>query len=679
MATYGIDIYGTTLYGTPSGVQFSAAPFLVQPFNYGRLILTWNNPPGDWAQFRLVRNPKGFPAAYNDGDVLLDIRKINLTDITPASPASYDDSTLVPGRFYYYSIFVNDSSLDPGSGVWWRAGDAYNQTVADKGWRDRFWSFIPNQYKRLDPTTDLLDQIDQENYQLKRFLDIFGYHADMLETQQEALLGINNPDEFSYAAIAAAGQQLGINTEYELGPRIARSRVKNATYIDQQKGTTSGLQNLMSAASGWVVDIVEGQNYLLSADQSSFVNPVFPGWDQWTNWPAGAIVSYNGNLFQAKTGGAFGAAQAPATTRSNNTWWTVLFDYNTTAEYNPRTGGQSTWYSYYTSGGTGTAGTIRLGAGFQSATDSSQNTANAYVITNTSGVTASMVTQSVAPIIAPTWSNITAYVENNYVTYGGNAWRATKSNTGVTPGTSSAWTLAAGTTVFSPTIDPRQIIADGIPMRPSDAGWYWIASYYIYAVGTSVPVAATVDWYDAYGNYVCSWSKPTNPTEWDSFAAGTLGNDINSVFMERGPAWSGTSGAIARSGLGYVYRNMTSAGQAIAVVNGYSSNRTIGCTVRHFPTVGTANMGCGLIGRYVDANNYIRLGQQHLLQYISGTPTTIVDLSTLSPSQVFKDGDRMALKMNGTALTIYKNNVQIWTGTAAASTTGTYHGIWEAY
>jgi phage tail-like protein len=611
MATYGIDFYLRSKYGTATGVQYSAYPFVANEYQYGRLLLSWVQPSGDWTLFRLVKNLIGFPAYSDEGEVLYDLNK----DIDGAPPTQYDDLDCPPGNFYYYSIFVGVGSSDPNTATWWRAGNAMNMSVIDEGWTDKMWDLIPRIFQRGDSSTNITDELTDENETLKRFLDIFGYQMNILSTDGQALRNVNDSDRVSYMAIPELGKQLGVDIEPELGPKVARTRVKNAVYINQLKGTTQGIQALISAATGWDADIEEGANMLLNSDQASFIHPTYNQWNAFINYAIGDRVAFNANIYQANVGN-YGTS--PPNTRTNNTQWNYVGDSANSVE-NPMTRGQYTWGVLYSGAVNAWAadpqnGHIRLSVGFQSPLDSTVYYSNALFVTNKSGSTTDVTASSVAPINAQAWSSSIAYVVGNYVTSGGKNYRALQNHTNKAPATNIDYWRESNR-VVNTSIDPHQIITDGIPIRPEDRGATFTASAYTMlhgiAGGTPAFVRVYIQWYDEYGTLIGTISNSTNVSAYDNFIAGTLGSNMASA---SGPSGVWTSqAAIARTGLGYVYRNTTTNGYYITLNSITGADKIVAVTSKRFATTGGSSAtGNGIIFRYSDANNFYRLRQDRL-------------------------------------------------------------------
>lgn len=502
---YGVDIYGTVLYGYSQPKSLSVEPFIATQTDYGRITLSWASPNDtSWNKLRLVRSTDGYPSTPSDGTVLLEAR-------TDSIRTSYDDAALTQGVIYYYSVFMSQDAAvyDAGTtyiqsavvfyngtywfslqasnlnhtpaigSVWWApttyfptwypAGSVASLTVKNHGYSTRLYDRTPQPYKIVK--SDLFSNTIIDNPALARYLSLFGYQLDYMKTEYDQLLSMNDVDLVSADNLEWLGRQFGVNTDYISSPRLRRNRIKNASVNYRLKGTWNGIHNEIAAITGWDSELEIGPNMLLNSDQSAFAHPVYDLWNADTNYFVNQFVSYNGfnykNIVASK-----GAAQAPTGTNSSNTWWQVQVNsLDTTTLLNPSTKGFSTWGRYLNSGITSTLG---VAVGTPHPTIASTNTWNSlhFAVTNSpvSGLTG---VQSIATLSTPTWTNATNYVTNNYVLYNTFYYKALRasgpaSSIGfVTPGTNDLyWELQASNVG----VGRGQFVRDGIPL-PRQITW----------------------------------------------------------------------------------------------------------------------------------------------------------------------------------------------------------------
>ena len=265
MARYGIDYYGLANYGsgTASVVDFDASPVLATPTGYGQITITWVPPSGDWSRLRLVRNTYGFPLSVDDGAVVADEPK-NL------SLGSYVDTGEIPndiglrqGISYHYSIFV----LSTQDEIWIKAGNALGISVKDYGSLDFMYNNLPAVYRNTQLAT-ITD--NNENPDLRSFLSIFSFAHDLYKTNAE--LAYKSYDtSIAYAPIIPEMmRQFGLAYEPELGLQQSRIFLRNAIYINKQKGSLQGLKDFIKAFTGYDEITNPGKNLMLDYNDSSF-------------------------------------------------------------------------------------------------------------------------------------------------------------------------------------------------------------------------------------------------------------------------------------------------------------------------------------------------------------------------------------------------------------------------
>jgi hypothetical protein len=144
---FGTVPYGTSYFGNPSPgaagnvlANFSAAPVTQSTILYSFINLTWNKPTNG-TNLQLVRNFTSLPVDQNDGILLFN---------TPLSGSLtfFTDRTLTinsQGRFVYYSLFVEDSSLN-----WWRSADWQVILPFQYDYGAWLFSLLPQFYQELD-------------------------------------------------------------------------------------------------------------------------------------------------------------------------------------------------------------------------------------------------------------------------------------------------------------------------------------------------------------------------------------------------------------------------------------------------------------------------------------------------------------------------------------------------
>lgn len=521
MAVYGVDFYGKSKYGPNIEVDFSVQPFYVVRSDYSKVVLSWTPPSNVSAYIRLVRNSIGWPSREDDGKILL------TNDVsTEGAISSYVDSDIVPGHYYYYGIFaalhpawsatiaynygdvvghvgkfytvtnaVGNIGQEPNvSGTYWTdstadanwvvAGAVSNLVVADNGYQDRLYKLIPRPYKGAD---NFVTEVEDENPPLYDFLKTFSYHLDEIKTNYDKLLDVNNWLKATEPQAQSLAAQFGVDNDPTLPAHFRRTRLRDSAHLYREKGTQGGLRGILNAALGWDADIVIGPNLMLNDDQTNFAHPVFDAWNPSVNYagpvpavlngPAavpGQRVQYNGNIYSANTGGAYGDAQRPTGIATSNTWWTwVNNDITDSSLYNPTTGGVSTWgVRSFTPTVVLPAGGLALSVGLPDALNSGQTTNNAGYAKNNSATLIDLGVESIAPVVAPAWIIDHAYAANAYVTYNSRVWRSlTANNIGIQPATDAYYWSEVYIDTLNGIDFPKQVVCDGIPTPLPIPSW----------------------------------------------------------------------------------------------------------------------------------------------------------------------------------------------------------------
>lgn len=519
---YGVDIYGTILYGRSQERSLSVEPVLISQTDYGRLSLSWQSPNEEsWRRLRLVRNTDGFPSHPDDGTVVLETT-------VEAVRTSFDDIGLAQGYIYYYSVFMSqeapewdntppteypvgaivtndgaywlcisegNSGHEPvvGSGfwvattykpIWYPAGNAAALAIKDQGYSIRLYDRSPQPYKTV--TSDLFANVSVDNPYFLKYLSLFGFALNDMKTEYDNLLLVNDTDFVSAANLDKLGAQFGLTTDYISSPRLRRSRVRNVSVNYRLKGTEQGLYNAIASVTGWKSDISTGHNLMLSPDQAMFESRKYPEWRQNYAYFVNDFVTYNGyqykNILDSQS-------NPPTGTGTSNVNWEVQLNVvdNVTLR-NPSTQGISTWGNgFFGPAGTYTPEFTQL-HGVVNPLNASDNSVNAMGYRVTSGTplaNANVGVTSSIRISTPAWSALNNYVVGNYVDIASvTAYRALKpSGPGtiygpITPGTNAAF-WDAETQFIGVTYGNGQYYKDAVPLPQVR---YW-NSVFLFAEG----------------------------------------------------------------------------------------------------------------------------------------------------------------------------------------------------
>lgn len=269
MARYGLNYYNLAYYGPDNPVSFVATNFTADSLDYGSIQLSWNSAAGEWSKVRLVRNPYGFPVNAFDGDVLVSTAKEN-------DPTNYLDNDLLPGAFYYYSLFV----FELVSYSWVRASNVIGLSVKDYNYRNKVYDALPDIMK-MEQIYDASGSLN--NQDLYNFVSVFGFDLDRTHTLIALLEDRYNIERVSGLLIPYFLKQFGINFEPEVGLQQARIALRDAVENFKKKGSQDGLRSFIKSFTGYGVPeplagtpnpsidgVLVGKNLFLDYNDSSF-------------------------------------------------------------------------------------------------------------------------------------------------------------------------------------------------------------------------------------------------------------------------------------------------------------------------------------------------------------------------------------------------------------------------
>jgi hypothetical protein len=647
MATYGISLYGRSKYGPTASqwVDYMVDPLVAEATDYDKITLTWRSPKGDWTAFRLVKNFNGFPTSENDGVVLFE---------STSARSEFVDTAVTPGAWHYFAVWVKS-----GAGEWQPSAQTCTLMLEDHGYAARLFDSLPKYHQITQGLTDNLDEVDNED--LRRFLRVLAMGLDYAKTYYKSMLLLNDPMHNRVGQLAALAKQFGITFSPMSPAYLQRKRVLNAGALAREKGTPEGIRNVLALATGWDVDVYRGVNRMLSEDTASFIHPTYATWDPAVNYPANERVSFNGYLYSAKPGGAYGDAQKPSGTTASNTWWTNVSNLADTT-LKAADGSIAGWSPVsYTAGVNPPTDQVALGVGVQSPTDPTVNYANSLLIRNTAATTADLgaraaggdltdpttaVTRGV-PIPRPLpWDATKAYAINAYVSYNGKAYVALSESLGSTPGTvASDWALCSD-------VDGRIQVNVSLYGKGMDA------------TSQTRLLHPVVDIFDDHGALLATvdGSKDTTYRAFDSLRTNATGvaTALNGASVDSGTGvWSGNGSKVG--GLGAV---MTQNG--LAVVAGTAD----GVLSTTFEKQGSG-LSQGLVMRYVSSPvSYLFATRTGLYSVTSGTATLVANYST-----PFADGERIYVTLSGSSITVKKGTTTVLTTTSTFNQTAANHGI----
>lgn len=357
MAIYGVSLYGVTspFYGIQAPEGYIVDPFTAASRDYTTVQLNWQKPGSDFSEFRLIRNRFGYPVHETDGEILLQ------SSTWPGQV--YDDTSVIPGQYHYYGIYLLILYAD--FYVWVRAGVTACLAIQDYGSGDWFYQLIPDHMRQIDQTELTTDVLG--NQFLQQYMNVLGWGMDYLKTQYAMAANVNNPMEIPLGDLMQLAGELGYEFEPEIEARLVRKGVLNTATVARKRGTLQGIAEEIELVCGWDVDISTGYNQILENDQAYFLNPVFTydTYNSTISYNAGEFVTLNNFVYECLLTPTLNSP--PTGLNTSNSHWAVIYsaDDATGALTNPATTGINTWEARYpsASGHIAPFGALKQGVG----------------------------------------------------------------------------------------------------------------------------------------------------------------------------------------------------------------------------------------------------------------------------------------------------------------------------
>lgn len=703
MAIFGLDFYGLSKYGGLVYIDYGVDPFLGQAINYQRIKLTWNEPSGQWNEFRILVSRAGFSINENDGTVILDIQAGHAADSshTPRH-TSYDYG--YPG-WYYFSIFI----LNNVSGDWERAATVSVLAPTNYDGQDYLWGLIPSYFRTIQDITagfsDALYNVNPalymspgsavDNEHLKGFIGVFGWGFDNLRSQIDTVLWDYDPSKAHVSRLGLLASELGFDLEQTVPAPTARNLVRNLGLLYRMRGTPQGIAELLGLATGWEVDVLLGPNRMLSEDQGNFVNPMTQPWSPYIRYTTGMAVTFDGFIYTANET-AYGADEAPAIGGADNTWWnhtTAVVQNTTLARTDTNQIGSWMAFSATTGAAFTAVGDTFIGEGAVNPLDPGDFTANVLGFRNPEGGTDDFLIRTApflvgqtdfdpgtiqeltvpTPVAVLNYQQGVTYQQQDLVNFNGAVYMAIRE-----------------TSRYPWSTDWKKM---GYDRRMRLCLSFYTHGQFV-GDATAKLVTPYVIAFDDTGSFLydvqMNDSQVTN-VYYDSMAQATAFNPSR-VTDVGGATWEWMNSTWGQdwfpTGDGFVWPDLMS--QAYAMFDSTISDCNVGIT---FENVGDREMGvafrcsdnfstdptgggntgvpAGYIARTPLMNAWVAT-QLGLYKVVSETITLVSDYSGVV---TFNDGDRLTVQASGTNISVYQNGNIIVTVSDSFNETATQCGI----
>jgi hypothetical protein len=268
---YGQVVYGQP-WSLPSGPGFGepdprkySGTLGADATRYGTIDLFWTLPSGTPInRFAIVRAAYGAPTSRYTG--------VTVIESDPASPVrSTSDSGLFPGRWYYYSLFVRDSTSEQ----WIRAATAQQIAVNDWGYHQSMMDSLPAIYKTMDRS--MVGSVEEGP--LYRLLKIFAFEYDWLRTLGGSAEQSRSIPDVGAQMLPSISADLGTPYETVLGDTKMRGILASIIEWRKDKGHGATLDDLVQTIASCADAHYElVPNRLLDHNDSGWDEPTLGRW-----------------------------------------------------------------------------------------------------------------------------------------------------------------------------------------------------------------------------------------------------------------------------------------------------------------------------------------------------------------------------------------------------------------
>jgi phage tail-like protein len=233
----------------------------------GRVELSWVTPRAvDFPDFRGVKVLRR-AGSYPDAQQLAADPGVFDDDETGAGlPAAFTDTGLKAETVYYYAVAAYDGAHPPNHFVSYVSALA----TAAYGTGERMYEELPGQYQRFDtvlpPDAPLLDPLDSQKGQLRRFVEMFGLQFDLMRSYASVMRSFSDVERVDGALLPLLAQWLGWQTDYSLPLSKQRNEVRYAPHFYRTTGIAANLKATLNRLTTWDAQLKEFAHNVMRAN-----------------------------------------------------------------------------------------------------------------------------------------------------------------------------------------------------------------------------------------------------------------------------------------------------------------------------------------------------------------------------------------------------------------------------
>lgn len=285
----------------------------VRPWDYSTVQVMWGWPAkvvDTWQEVSLVRSVMGRPSTPNDGVTVFRAKKgspeaglYTLDGEVYNAPVIYD-RPLQPGRWYYYTVFFRTTPIE------WVVG-MQDSTPLPRNYHhaEHLWDRIPPFYQWTDD-----NQREGIGF-LRQFLTVFGFELDTERELIEQWQNLYHTDFAPMKLLRRLGVNFGIGSESGLGDIRYRSYLAKIADFYAERGTSSGLSDVIEATSHYDVELSPGVNMMMLPDDSEFLT----GTGDWSTLDPTTITPTATRAIESEVTLATDSATAPPASAGRGT------------------------------------------------------------------------------------------------------------------------------------------------------------------------------------------------------------------------------------------------------------------------------------------------------------------------------------------------------------------------
>lgn len=302
--------YGTALYGAGDIPQYRVTYLEATATDrygkytddfgnavFNRLTVFWQyeDPNLEVQRVRVLRSIRGFAIGHNDPSsvVLIDtgltgagVDTVSYGRVSPPTDLRHflTDESVIPGRDYYYSIYLIDPGIYDNNDLvdrWTPA--AFVRAMAPRNHKstDKMLKALPSYMVSTDVPIGVYEvtgtsepELSNPAATLPQYLAGLAWEWDYVTTDADRIKNLWNPVSAPTRTVKALVESLGLPYEPSFGDSRARALLEYVDTIHGYSGAQDGIVALAEALSGATASISIGSNLMLDIQDASFTTGI---------------------------------------------------------------------------------------------------------------------------------------------------------------------------------------------------------------------------------------------------------------------------------------------------------------------------------------------------------------------------------------------------------------------